>query len=357
MKISTMQKNGWIVLLALASMVALAGCGGSGGAQTGASGGSASGGRSPVSAGGGKPALEIAVIPKGTTHEYWKSIHAGAIKAQQELAQKGQQIHIKWQGPLEENDKNTQINIVETFIQQKVNGFVLAPLDSQALVTPVNEAEKAGIPVVILDSALNSSNYSSFVATDNKKGGFLAGQALIHLLGGKGRVLMMRYLEGSASTADREAGFLQAIQAAKGITLVSSDQYGGASAETAFQTGQNLMNRFSKNLDGVFTPNESTTLGMRLALKGVGMLGKVKFVGFDSDPKLIDALKAHEIQALVVQNPFKMGEEGVLTVVKVINKQPVPKRIDTGVAVVTPQNMNTPDMVKLLNPPLDQYLK
>ena len=334
----------------LGLMAALAGCNHT--TETGSSTGATTPSVTPA----GK-SLRIAVIPKGTTHEYWKSIHAGAVKAQQELAAKGTAVEILWKGPAREDDRNAQIDVVQTFLSQKVDGIVLAPLDSQALASPVADAAKQKIPVVIMDSGLNSTDYTSFVATDNKKGGMLAGQQLAKVLGGKGKVIMIRYQQGSASTEQREAGFLDAMKAAPGITLISSDQFAGPTVDTAYKSSQNVLSRFGSQVNGIFMPNESSTRGMLLALKDAGLLGKVKFVGFDSSADLIAALKANQLQALVVQNPFNMGYLSLLTTVSAIKGEKVDKTIDTGVTLVTPENMNTPEIQTLLNPPIDQYLK
>src|SRR5712691_2642583 len=159
----------------------------------------------------GLPAAEkpytIAVIPKGTTHEFWKSINAGAFKARDELAAQGIKLDVIWKGPLKEDDRDQQIQTVENFTSRRVSGLVLAPLDSQALVRPVASAVQARIPVVIIDSGLKSDQYVSFVATDNYKGGQMAAEHLGKLLGGKGNVILLRYAVGSASTEAREAGF------------------------------------------------------------------------------------------------------------------------------------------------------
>src|SRR2546421_7727538 len=175
----------------------------------------------------GKKKLTIAVIPKGTSHEFWKSIHAGAIKASKELSSTGNEVEVIWKGPLREDDREQQIQVVEGFASQGVDGIVLAPLDDRALARPVEEAKSAGVPSVIIDSALDSNSIKSFVATDNRKGGQLAADRLGQLLNGKGKVLMLRYQEGSASTQDREDGFLGQLKAKfPNIELVSSDQYG-----------------------------------------------------------------------------------------------------------------------------------
>ena len=301
------------------------------------------------SAGGKK--LRIAVIPKGSTHEFWKSVHEGANRAQDELG-----VEIIFKGPEKENDRSQQVDIVENFINQKVDGIVLAPLDDKALAPPVNEAMKAGIPVLIIDSDLHGADTVSFVATDNEKGGHMAAEHLAKLLNGKGRVVMLRYEEGSASTMYREKGFMDEMAKNPGIQVVSSNQHGGATTETAQKASENLLAGYRKpdgslNIDGIYTPNESTTFGMLLVLKGNNWAGKVKFVGFDASAKLIDGLRAGEINGLILQNPRNMGYLGVKTLVDKIKGQTVEKRIDTGATLVTKENMDQPDVAKLIAPP------
>lgn len=299
----------------------------------------------------------IAVIPKGTTHEFWKSIHAGAVKAQQELKAKGVNVDIIWKGPLREDDRDQQIQVVENFVARHVSGIVLAPLDSTALVRPVVTAASAKVPVVIIDSGLKTDKYVSFVATDNYKGGVLAGQELGRLLGGKGKVILLRYAIGSASTEEREAGFLDAIKKFPDIKILSSDQHAGATRELAYQASQNLLNRFGREVDGIFVPNESVTVAMAKALRDIGKAGgKVKLIGFDSGSLSVHDLKDGDVQGLVVQNPVKMSYVGVMMVVDVLNGKTVPKRVDTGVVMVTRENMNQPEVQDLLNPPFKKYL-
>src|SRR4029078_13182565 len=215
----------------------------------------------------GKKKLTIAVIPKGTTHEFWKSIHAGSNKAAGELKAQGTDIEVIWKGPLREDDREQQIQVVEGFAAQGVSGIVLAPLDDRALVRPVADARQAGVPTVIIDSGLQSEDFVSFVATDNRKGGSLAAERMGQLLGGKGKVLVLRYAEGSASTTERETGFIETIkQKFPEIELVSTDQYAGATRDTAKRASENLLNRFGDQVQGIFTPNESSTARMLLAL-------------------------------------------------------------------------------------------
>ena len=305
-----------------------------------------------------KKKLTIAVIPKGTTHEFWKSIHAGSIKAANELTAQGTEVEVIWKGPLREDDREQQIQVVEGFAAQGVSGVVLAPLDDHALVRPVEDAKRAGVPTVIIDSGLQSDQFVSFVATDNRKGGTLAADRMGQLLNGKGKVLVLRYAEGSASTTEREEGFISQMKAKfPEIELVSTDQYAGATRDTAKRASENLLNRFADMVQGIFTPNESSTAGMLLALQDIGKAGKISFVGFDSSQTFIDAMNANQLHGIVVQNPFNMGYLGVRTMVDSLLGKPVEKKIDTGVMLVTKDNLQSPEVHALLHPPLDQYLK
>jgi len=304
---------------------------------------------------GSAATLRIAVIPKGTTHDFWKSVHAGAIKAQREL----EGVRIIWQGPAKEDDRDQQITVVQNFISSRVDGIVLAPLDDRALLSPVRTAGRAGIPVVIIDSGLLGQvgkDYISFVATDNVKGGQLAARRLGELLGGKGTALLLRYQEGSDSTTKREQGFVQTLHAEfPDIRLIDEKQYAGATRDSAQKVAENLLTSHP-NIDGVFCPNESSTFGMLLALRSKQMAGKVKFVGFDSSEGLIEAMRQGHIHGLVLQNPLRMGYEGVKTIVAHIRGQKVEARIDTGVVLATPENMDEPEIKQLLSPDLSAYL-
>jgi len=301
--------------------------------------------------------LTIAVIPKGTTHEFWKSIHAGALQAREVLANEGVQVKILWKGPQKEDDREQQITLVEDIINRGVSGIVLAPLDETSLVRPVAESAAASIPVVVIDSGLRGDKHVSFVATDNYKGGALAARHLGTLLGGKGRIIMLRYQEGSESTMQREKGFIDVMKAEfSGIEIASDNQYGGATTESSYQKAEALLNLFP-DIDGIFCPNESTTFGMLRALQVSNRAGKVKYVGFDSSVKLVEAMRAGQIHGLILQNPFKMGSLGVRTLVDHLQGKRVEERIDTGIALVTPENMDTPEMKELHSPDLGRWLK
>jgi ribose transport system substrate-binding protein len=288
--------------------------------------------------------IKIAVIPKGSTHSYWKSVQAGALKAGEDLG-----VVILWQGPQKEDDRQLQIQVVQNFISRRVNAIVLAPLDDKSLVQPVHTAVQKGIPVVIIDSGLSGSDFSSFVATDNFMGGKLCAKLLAEKLGGKGKVALLRYQEGSASTGRREEGFLAGIKEyAPEIEILVDNQYAGATIEKAFQTSQNMLNRFGQ-INGVFASNESATMGMLRALKTAGKTKTVKFVGFDANKDLINSLKAGEIDGLAVQDPYRMGYEGVKAAVAIVKKQPFEKSVDTGIQIVTKENLDAEEVKSLLN--------
>jgi len=304
--------------------------------------------------------LRIAVIPKGTTHVFWKSIHAGAVKAEQELKALG--VEVIWKGPLKEDDRESQITVMEGFTTRGVDGIVLAPLDDAALRRPVRDAVRSGNPVVIIDSGLKSDDYASFVATDNYIGGRKAAEHLAKLLGGKGKVVMLRYLEGSASTMNREQGFLDVLKEKyPNIDIVSANQYGGATTESAYRASENLLAPLRTSdgglsIDGIFCPNESTAFAMLRALQDSGLAGSVKYVGFDSSDRLVRGLRSGQIHGLVLQDPINMGYLGVKTMVKHLQGEKVEKRIDTGSLVATPENMNDPEIRNLLEPDYKKWL-
>ncbi len=289
----------------------------------------------------------IAVVPMGTTHEFWKSVHAGALTAARELG-----VEIVWKGPLREDDRNEQVQIVETLAGSGIDALVLSPLDDRALVRPVAEARRAGIPTVVFNSALQGGEHAAFVSTDNALGGALAARAVGRLLGGRGRLIMVRVKAGVEGTARREEGFLAALRAEfPAVEVVSENQYGGTSTETAYQTMESLLARFGA-VDALFTPNESTTFGCLRAHQDHGLAGRVVHVGFDASEMLIEALDKGELAGLVLQDPFAMGERSLRTAVAVLRGEPYETNVATAVVLATRQNMAEPAVARLLRPDL-----
>jgi ribose transport system substrate-binding protein len=295
---------------------------------------------------GGAKKLRIAVIPKSTAHVHWTAVKAGADRAASELGN----VEIIWKAPVKESDRAAQITLVQQMVSNQVDAIVLAPVDSKALASPVQAATKQGVPVVIIDSAVEGipgQDFVSYVGTDNTKGGVLGGEALVKALDGKGKVVLMRYLAGSASTMERETGFLSAIEKAPGIELISDNQYAGATFSEAQTKALNMIDVL-KQADGIFTPNESSTEGMLLALRKEGIIRKAKFVGFDMKDTLVQALRDGEIDALVAQNPKEMGYQSVMNVVAKMQGKEVPTSVDTGVVVITRDNVDSPEITALM---------
>ncbi|HEX3870619.1 MAG TPA: substrate-binding domain-containing protein [Pirellulales bacterium] len=292
--------------------------------------------------------LVIAVIPKGTTHEFWKSVHAGA----QQAAQEHGNVEILWKGPFREDDTDGQINIVQDCITRGVAGIVLAPLNSQALVRYVAEAKSEGIPTVVFDSGLDDeSNVVSYVATDNRHGGELAARELARQLGGKGNVILLRYNQGSESTEQREEGFLDTLQKDfPDIKILSSSQYSGTTPDTSLARAEDLLTVHGGEVNGMFAVCEPNSQGVLKALKQTDLAGKVKFIAFDPSPHLIEAMKQGEVSAIVLQDPVQMGYLATKALLDHLAGKPVEKRITTGEFVVTRDNMNEPEFDKLLHP-------
>jgi len=300
-------------------------------------------GQGGADAAGGEDALRLAVIPKGMTHEFWKTVQQGAESAGAELG-----VEVVWDGPAKESDRAEQIKIVEKN-QGRVDGIAIAPLDAEALVKPLRNAHEAGLPIVIFDSGVKGwDGYASFVATDNHQAGVMAADEMARLLGGEGTVLVLRYAAGHESTTNREEGFLAGIAKHAGIRVVSSDQYGGEEKQACKAAAERLMVRHG-DVDGCFAPCEPVTIGLMEAIDAVADASHdIKLVGFDSSSALKSGLASGAIDALMLQDPYRMGELAVRTLVDAQAGRPVEKRVDTGCVVATRANMDEPAVARLL---------
>jgi ribose transport system substrate-binding protein len=306
-------------------------------------------GRSSEASGGAAGrTYRIAVIPKGTTHEFWKSVHAGAVNAARELGN----VEILWKGSALESDTAGQIQVVQDFIVQRVDGICLAPLDSSALVEYVEEAAEKGIPVVIFDSGLDKEEHIvSYVATDNRKGGELAARELAQALGNSGDVVVLRYKQGSESTYQREEGFLECLrQDYPNIRILSSEEYAGTTPIESLNRAMDVLQKFKGEIDGIFAVCEPNATGVLGALNELELAGKVKFIAFDPNLPLIKGLEEGKVHGIVLQDPVHMGYTAVMTMMKHLKGEPVEKRIGTGEYVATPANMHDEQMQKLLKP-------
>jgi ribose transport system substrate-binding protein len=291
----------------------------------------------------------IAVIPKGNADLFWQSVHAGAVKAGRETG-----VEVVWNGPASEADYTVQLQIVDAMINRHVDAIALAPTDRQALVTVVERAADRNVPVIIFDSAIDTQRFVSQVATDNYKAGQIAGERIGKILDGKGKVVIVAVKPGAASTEAREKGFEDTMhQKFPGIQILDK-RYGMALVAQAMTVAENMLTAHP-DLDGIFASNESSTIGAVQALRGRGR--KVKLVGFDWSPTLLDDLNSGLVDSLVIQDPFKMGYQAVMAAVKHLQGEPVTKIVDLEPRLIDRQNLNAPDVQAQLHPDLKKYLE
>ena len=305
--------------------------------------------RKSDSAGGGSSSNKkfvVAVIPKGTTHVFWQSIHAGAIRGG-----KATGAEIRWSGPPNESDRAMQIRIVDDMLTQQVNAVCLAPVDSKSLIPAVEDVFSKGIPIIIFDSGIDTDKYTSFVATDNREGGRVAGRQMLKLLPDGGEIAILRVMAGSQSTTEREEGFLDVIKPT-GKFKVVADPYGDSDRNKSLSQADIILGNYP-NLKGFYGPNESSTFGILRAMEDRKIpAGKIKFVGFDSSEELAKGLDEKKIDALVLQNPVMMGELAVKAAVAKLKGENIPKNQPIAPTLITQENMHEPAMQDLLHPKL-----
>lgn len=291
----------------------------------------------------------VAMIPKASADIFWQSVHAGAVKSSLD-----HQVRIVWDGPPNETDIATEMQIVETMINRHVDAIALAPSDRSAFKIAVERAAEAKIPVVIYDSAIDSNDYVTFVATDNYHGGELGADRLGDLLKGKGQIVMVKTTPGGASTTAREDGFRHELnQKFPGIQILD-ERYGMASVAQSLTVTENMLTAHP-DLDGIFCSNESGSSGAAQALKGRHS-NKIKLVGFDSSPTLIALLKEGWINSLVIQDPFLMGETAFTEAVDALRGEKTPKKISLPPHLLDVGNLNDPAIQAQLFPDLKKYL-
>ena len=326
-------KYGWHLLLGMVVLAAAQGCNRA----------------ENNSSGSGSKTFRIAVIPKGTSHDFWNNVQAGAERAAEEF----DNVEITWKGPLTEGQTSEQIKTVENFIVDEYDGICLAPLDANALRGIVDQAIDGDIPVVIFDSALDDMDgVVSYVASDNLEGGRKAGEYLAELLGGEGRIVLLRYEINSESTTQREKGFMEVIAQHPGIEVLSDNQYGGTTEDVAIEKSNNLLLEYGDTVDGLFCPNESNTSGMLIELRRTkpDRVGKIRFVGFDAGEKLIDGLQTGHLHGTVLQDPLQMGYEAVRTMRDHLMGKDVQDRVATRLHVARHDALDDPVTVELLRP-------
>lgn len=292
----------------------------------------------------------IAVIPKATSHVFWLSIRAGAEAASQKFG-----VEMIWNGPPQETEYDRQMQIVDSMIAQRVDGLAVAAAERQALNRSLDRAAQLGIPVTVFDSGVDSTNYMTFIATNNYEGGRMAARELARLVGGQGKVAMVMHTPGSQSTMDRERGFDDVMRTEFPKIQVVARQYGMSDRSKAMGAAENILTAHP-DLNGIFASAEPSSMGVTLALKSRGLGGKIKCVTFDSSDKLIEDLKSGVIDTMVVQDPFRIGFEAVKTLVDKLNGVPSPKQIDLPARLVAKADLDKPDVHELLYPDVQKYL-
>ena len=291
---------------------------------------------------GGSRQKTIAVVPKATSHLFWISVQRGAMAAGKKL-----DVNVLWNGPAQETEYDRQIQILDSMIARHVDGIAVAAAERKALVQSIDRAASVGIPLTVFDSGVDTTNYLTFIATDNSEAGRMGARELAKLLNGKGSIAILMHTPGSQSTMDRESGFEEVIKKEYPGIQVVARQYGQSDRSKAMAAMENILTAHPA-LDGLFASSEPSSVGAALAIKSRGLGGKVKFVAFDSSEGMIEDLKAGVIHAMVVQDPFKMGFEAVQSLVDKLHGKTPPKRMDLPAHVIEKQDLDKPEVKELL---------
>lgn len=283
----------------------------------------------------GEGSLKIAVVPKSVGFDFWSKVHAGARAAAQELGN----VEIIWNGPTAETDIAGQVALVESFITQGVDALVIAPSDAQGLVRVLQDVEAAGIPVITIDSNTDPQVSRAFVATNNREAAGRAADLMAERLSGTGRVALIPYIAGASTSIEREEGFKTALDRHPGLELVAT-QYSNSDIGQAMSVTEDILTAYP-DLDGIFAANEPSVLGAAQAVESRDRAGELVLVGFDASPRELDGVRSGGIAGLIVQNPFRMGYEGVMQAMRAIRGEPNDHYIDSGSLVVTQANVDS----------------
>jgi ribose transport system substrate-binding protein len=292
----------------------------------------------------------VGVVPKGANHIFWQTVHAGAIRAAQEYG-----LDIEWNAPTVEIDAGRQIAIVQSMITRHLAGIAVAPVDRTALVNVVERAHTAGIPVAVFDSDVDTDKRIAYVATDNREGGRMAARCLGEVLRGEGKVAIIGFMPGSASTTERDEGFAGEMRKSFPKIRIVQTVFGMADRAKARAATENIL-AAHPDLRGIFANNESSSAGAVMALKARANT-QVRTVAFDANDQLIGDLQDRIIDALVLQNPFLMGYESVKAVARKLKGETPKPHIDSGVYLVRRVDMEKPEIIELLRPDVQRWLR
>ena len=285
---------------------------------------------------------KIQMIVMSVNSEYWLNVQAGS---EAELEKSGGELI--YTGPSLDGDIQGQIDLMENAISSGVDGIILIPVDADALVPSVEKAEDAGIPVVVVDGPVNTDKVTSYIATDNEAGGKLAMETLIELMGGEGKAVVVNALAGIPSNDGRGIGAEAAAKEHEGIEMLETLRGGDQAA--ALQNAENMLTA-NADVAGIFSAYDRGAIGVSEALMNAGLDGMVHHVAFVAAADEIQYLEDGVIDALIVQQPYEMGRLAVEYINKTIAGEEVPKETATDVVVVTKDNMEEPDIQKVLYP-------
>ncbi|MBQ7177192.1 MAG: substrate-binding domain-containing protein [Victivallales bacterium] len=276
----------------------------------------------------------LAVIPKGTANMWWDTVRLGA----QAAAEKGN-ADMVWTGPEMETDREKQIQAVDDMLVKNVDAVVLGPNDFNALARSVDKIKEKGIPCIIIDSPVNSEKYDAFAGTDNYRGGADAARRLGAVLNGRGTIILTHFVQNSASTEERARGFKETLKAEFPEMKLVAEQYTLGTVEDARQKTTDMLTKIG-NVDGMFAVNHPASVGAYKALQTSGRCGKIKYVGFDSDPVLLEGIERGEVEALIVQNPYEIGYRGVELALQMLNGGKLERNNNVPSMIVDAKNLD-----------------
>ena len=288
----------------------------------------------------------IVFIPKSSDQQFWKFVQNGANSAVSESGR----VNLTWRGPSYNDNVQSQIDILKLYTRAEVDSIILAPTDRDRLEDPVKLATQLGIKVIVVDSGLQGDHHNGFVGTDNREAGKVSAREMVRLLHGQGNVAIVRIVKGSASTDERAEGFIEYVKTTSPDIKIIYDSWDGSSMGSLVSNTIKLL-KSNLVIDGIFAVNETATEGVLRALRSTGRSKQIRFIGFDATDYLLDGVKTGELDGLLVQDPRKMGYQSVMMAIEAIGKAPASvKNVTTGVTLITPMNLQNPDIRKLLKP-------
>ncbi len=287
--------------------------------------------------------LKIKVIVKKKDADFFSVVKMGSETAGKEF-----NIDVQYDGPENEKDIENQIKMVDQAISDQFNAIVLAAADYNKLAPVVEKAANQNIPVIIIDSQLNSDRIKSFIGTDNQDAGIKLGNTLVKRIGTKCRIAVMNFMKGAASSDQREKGIYQVLEKYPQINVVSN-MYCNSDEEIAYQLIKKVVKE-NPDIDAILCTNAYGAVGTARAIESENLSGKIRIIGLDSTPEQVDFLENGVIEALVIQNPFNMGYLGVRYALDSIYNKPVLESYNTGLTIIDKDNMYLPENEKLVFP-------